>query len=85
MHRKEKKVVQFINASGGCLADTDPAFHERVRKLMAAELATLAKRFGKMTVGAWVTAYHGRAETHYLRGFQRMRTKVVPVPRHAVW
>ncbi len=41
-----KKLVQSIKATAVRWAGTDPAFQEKVRRLMDAEQETLAKRFG---------------------------------------
>lgn len=47
-----KKLVQQVKASAVRWAGTDPAFQEKVRRLMAAEAETVAKRFGRRTVEA---------------------------------
>jgi hypothetical protein len=47
-----KRLVSQIKASAVTWPGSDPAFQEKVRRLMEAESQTLAKRFGRVGVGA---------------------------------
>lgn len=47
-----KRIVQQIKSAVVRWAGTDPAFQVKVRRLMDAEAATVAKRFGRERVGA---------------------------------
>jgi len=47
-----KRIVQQIKAAAVRWAGTDPAFQEKVRRLMDAEAKTVSKRFGRTKIGA---------------------------------